>query len=186
MSTLTPCLYLADQGNLQGPKGLKAKRSREYFEVKHLGVEKKKRGRKRKSELMLRDPSSMKRAIVEATRLVTVGGGPVIAVRGPKPMNPLQAQQNGTITSRPVSTASSTVQTVVPAYQSPGNVHPPPLSQPTNTVPCTIVSQNLVHNPVTTMNTVQGGHTVMTQVKLGIWFWGCPVFFFRTLPPSLA
>ena len=59
-SYLVVSIHFSDQGNLQGPKGLKAKRSREYFEVKHLGVEKKKRGRKRKSEYILpAEPNSI-------------------------------------------------------------------------------------------------------------------------------
>ena len=42
-------LLFLEYGNLQGPKGMKAKRAREYFETKHLGYEKKKRGRKTKA-----------------------------------------------------------------------------------------------------------------------------------------
>ena len=61
-------LLYSDQGNLLGPKGLKAKRSREYFEVKHLGFEKKKRGRKRKSDLLTitGDPIIIKRQLMES------------------------------------------------------------------------------------------------------------------------
>ena len=42
-------LPFSEYGNLQGPKGMKAKRAREYFETKHLGYEKKRRGRKTKT-----------------------------------------------------------------------------------------------------------------------------------------
>ena len=159
------CCLLSDQGNLQGPKGLKAKRSREYFEVKHLGVEKKKRGRKRKSELLLRDPSSMKRPIVESKQVLAVGVAPMIPVGVQKPVLPLAAQPNGTVLPRPVLTSGSAVQLAPPTYQAISPLPPSPHGQLTSVTAVAAAP----HNPLPSLtSTIQATAPVATQVKIGL------------------
>ncbi|XP_048575342.1 uncharacterized protein LOC116616629 isoform X2 [Nematostella vectensis] len=105
-----------EQGNLQGPKGLKAKRSREYFEVKHLGLEKKKRGRKRRSELM-GIPGANGAPLIK--KVMTDNGIPVAgpllsSVVRPRQLAPAcNLQQNGSV-ARPAMTSG-----VIPGVQTP-------------------------------------------------------------------
>lgn len=102
-------LNISDQGNLLGPKGLKAKRSREYFEVKHLGFEKKKRGRKRKSDLLTSLPNE-----------------PIVIKRKLMDSNANGVQQHSTVVSgaQTTSTAATTlaVKTTVVTQQHNGVV----------------------------------------------------------------
>lgn len=145
----TPCpdqCQADDQGNLQGPKGLKAKRSREYFEVKHLGVEKKKRGRKRKSEYILPvDPNSVvTRPLVENG--IPIAGASFSVVQGKTGLSTtatIAPVQNGSVVTQTPGPSVVTPQGVTPGvsvapvtagtpvFQAPGNV---PVSRPTNAV----------------------------------------------------
>ena len=166
-------LSFSDQGNLQGPKGLKAKRSREYFEVKHLGVEKKKRGRKRKSELLLAGDSSS-----VLTRPLTENGFPVAAANfnnivqpGHKTAIPTATAhaQNGAAVAKPSGVP------VVPGnvgnarFQVPSN---PPVSRPSSagsSGPPVFASQGIVpigHPPRTAVpiNALPGGKPVTKEV----------------------
>lgn len=182
--------FFSDQGNLQGPKGLKAKRSREYFEVKHLGVEKKKRGRKRKSEYLLPgDPNNV------ATRTLVENGLPIVGasfsvVQGQKissstttATTTIAPVQNGTVTSQTpgatvvipqgvspgVSAQPATVGSV--GFQVPANVtvpHPPsstvksvPLLAPQGKLPMAHPQRGPV--PI---NALPGGKPVMKEVSI--------------------
>lgn len=172
---------------MQGPKGLKAKRSREYFEVKHLGVEKKKRGRKRKSEYLLPgEPSSV------VTRPLVENGIPIVGtsfsvVQGQK-ISPstttaaIAPVQNGTVVTQTPGAPIVIPQGVPPGvsappasvgnvgYQVPGNVtvpHPPnsvksvPMLAPQGKLPMAHP-----HRAPVPINALPGGKPVMKEVKI--------------------
>lgn len=186
----TPCpdrCQADDQGNLQGPKGLKAKRSREYFEVKHLGVEKKKRGRKRKSEYLLPgDPNNVATRTLVENGLSIVGAsfnvaqGQKISSATTTATTTILPVQNVTVTSQTPGTAVVIPQGVSPGvststvtvgnvgFQVPGNVtmpHPSPST--VKSVPL-LVPQGKVplahpqRGPVP-INALPGGKPVMKE-----------------------
>lgn len=178
------CFCVSDQGNLQGPKGLKAKRSREYFEVKHLGVEKKKRGRKRKSEYLLPgDPNSVvARPLVENG--IPIVGASFSVVQGQKISSSTAATiapvQNGTVVTQTpgapivipqgvspgVSTPPTTVGNV--AFQVPANITVPHPSTSVKTVPMLAPQGKLPmahpHRSPVPINALPGGKPVMKEV----------------------
>jgi hypothetical protein len=116
-------IFNIDQGNLQGPKGLKAKRSREYFEVKHLGFEKKKRGRRRKADILGVASSSqaMKKPMQEHGPTSSI----IPSTIGNRQLAPAyHIPHNGNVMARPTVTTAALpgVQAPVVRYQGPGNV----------------------------------------------------------------
>ena len=182
---------VSDQGNLQGPKGLKAKRSREYFEVKHLGVEKKKRGRKRKSEYLLPgDPNNVaSRTLVENG--ISIAGASFNVAQGQKitsstttATTTILPAQNVTVTSQTPGTPVVIPQGVSPGvsastgtvgnvgFQVPGNVTVPHLSSTTAKSVPLLAPQGkvpLAHSqrgPVP-INALPGGKPVMKEVNVG-------------------
>lgn len=186
MTKTTAFMCISDQGNLQGPKGLKAKRSREYFEVKHLGVEKKKRGRKRKSEYLLPgEPNSI------VTRPLTDNGIPIAGA----PFSVIQGQtisstdttiapvQNGaTVTQTPGTTVVSPppgltpgvsvtpVSVGNPVFQAPGNAAVPRPTNPVKGIPVLAPQGKLPmaqpqRAPVP-INALPGGKPVMKEVDI--------------------
>ncbi|XP_022780251.1 uncharacterized protein LOC111321587 isoform X1 [Stylophora pistillata] len=186
----TPCpdrCQADDQGNLQGPKGLKAKRSREYFEVKHLGVENKKRGRKRKSEYLLPgDPNNVaSRTLVENG--ISIAGASFNVAQGQKitsstttATTTILPAQNVTVTSQTPGTPVVIPQGVSPGvsasagtvgnvgFQVPGNVTVPHLSSTTAKSVPLLAPQGkvpLAHSqrgPVP-INALPGGKPVMKE-----------------------
>lgn len=188
---------VSDQGNLQGPKGLKAKRSREYFEVKHLGVEKKKRGRKRKSEYLLPgDPNNVATRTLVENGLSIVGAsfnvaqGQKISSATTTATTTILPVQNVTVTSQTPGTAVVIPQGVSPGvststvtvgnvqFQVPGNVtmpHPSPST--VKSVPL-LVPQGKVplahpqRGPVP-INALPGGKPVMKEVKVMFFSLAC-------------
>ena len=174
---------ISDQGNLQGPKGLKAKRSREYFEVKHLGVEKKKRGRKRKSDYLLPvDPNSVvTRALGESGLPI---GAPFSVVQGQTTFSTTTAiapVQNGSVVTQtpgiPQVTPQgatpgvsvTTVSAGAPGFQTSGNVTVPRSATAVKGIPV-IAPQGKVpmahpqRSPVP-INALPGGKPVTKEVK---------------------
>lgn len=175
----TPCpdqCQADDQGNLQGPKGLKAKRSREYFEVKHLGVEKKKRGRKRKSEYLLPgEPNSIvTRPLVD--NAVSMPGASFSVVEGQRissAVTTIAHVQNGSTVSQGASVVSPPVVTLAPVsignprFQGPANPSAPRPTKPVKTIPMLAPQGKLPmvqsHRAPIPFNALPGGKPVMKE-----------------------
>lgn len=162
-----------DQGNLQGPKGLKAKRSREYFEVKHLGFEKKKRARRRrKSEILTIGPQGV---VMKASENGTPLPASVLpsTIRNRQLAPAYHIQPNGSSFTRPaVATATLPgVQAPVVRFQGPGNVA---VVRPNTNLQLPVRSHgNAAIAPAQPPQIVIGSlHTnapIAKQVRLNIW-----------------
>lgn len=182
---ITALICISDQGNLQGPKGLKAKRSREYFEVKHLGVEKKKRGRKRKSEYLLPgDPNSIvSRTLVENG--LPIVGAPLSVVQGQaisSTATTIAPAQNGSVVTQTVGAPVVTPQAVTPGvtvtpvtlgnpgFQAPGNVTVPRPTSAVKGIPMLAPQGKLPmahsHRAPVPINALPGGKPVMKEVNI--------------------
>lgn len=178
----TPCpdqCQADDQGNLQGPKGLKAKRSREYFEVKHLGVEKKKRGRKRKSEYILpAEPNSIiTRPLVDngislPGAVFTVVEGQTIsatvATIAPVQNGSSGAQPQGApVVPPPAVVPLGSVSLGPPGYQGPPKASVPRPINPVKPVPMLAPQGKLPmvqsHRAPVPINALPGGKPVMKE-----------------------
>lgn len=195
-SYLVLSIHFSDQGNLQGPKGLKAKRSREYFEVKHLGVEKKKRGRKRKSEYILpAEPNSiLTRPLVDngislPGAVFTVVEGQTIsatvATIAPVQNGSSGAQSQGAPVVPPPVVPLGSVSLGPPGYQGPPKTSVPRPINPVKAVPMLAPQGKLPmvqsHRAPVPINALPGGKPVMKEVSVSQampWLLLCGEFFF--------
>ena len=189
-------ICISDQGNLQGPKGLKAKRSREYFEVKHLGVEKKKRGRKRKSEYLLSaEPNSIvTRPLVDNG--ASMSGAPFSVVEGhtnSSAVTTIAHAQNGSSVSQTQGTSVMSPQGVPVTATCLGNsvfqgslspsaprstnpVKPFPMLAPQGKLP--MVPSHRAPVPI---NALPGGKPVMKEVSISALLLLLLIYFFFNL-----